>query len=347
MHPAVARDVLTREHGDRLRRICRFVPSPGPAPAMITEDDDGVGRLPIVQDIAELLPQALEIEVLVTSWGCPKLDRETIESLPRLRLIAHMGDTVKGFIDDLAWRRGILVSHAAAAAAIPVAEYALAAILLANKGAFVLERRYASHRDFDPSTLHGDPTHRASVGNYQRTVGVIGASHVGRKLLGLLAPRDLKVVLYDPYIAPSDARALGAVKMGLNEVLAKSDVVSLHAPLLEDTHHLIGASELAQLRDGATLINTAQGALIDPDALEAELLSGRLNAILDVTEPQPLVQTSPLFELPNVFLTPQLSGSLGAEIHRFGDVILDELERYARGAGLKHLVRRDQLARMA
>ena len=342
MHPAVASELLTQQHCERLRRICRFVPDPGPAP--ISPDAlVGAQRLPVVSTFDALAEQALEVDVLLTSWGCPRLDAATIESFPRLRLIAHMGGSVKHFVDDLAWRRGVLVTNAADAGAVPVAEYTLGAILLANKQAFTLERRFARVRDPEPERLRDLPR----IGNFQRTIGVIGASHVGRKLLQLLTPFEYRVLLYDPYIAPSDARALGAIKMGLNEVLSKADVLTVHAPLLDDTRGLIGGAQLALLRDGATLINTADGEIVDLDALEAELMSGRINAVLDVTDPQPLNSDSPLFELPNVFLTPQISGSLGAEVHRYADVILDELERYTRGGVLKHVVRRDQLPRLA
>jgi phosphoglycerate dehydrogenase-like enzyme len=124
-------------------------------------------------------------------------------------------------------------------------------------------------------------------------------------------------------------------------------VVSLHAPLLSDTRHMIGARELALMKDGAILINTARGALVDQPALEQELCSGRLNAVLDTTEPEVLPDHSPLYELPNVFLTPHIAGSLGNETQRLADCIVEEVERYSKGAALKHLVRREQLARLA
>lgn len=344
MHDAVARELLSREHCERLRRICRLVPDSSPGPLFIDgEPADGPGQLPVQRSFQTLAGHRLEVEVLITSWGCPKLDSKTIESFPRLRLIAHMGGSVKGFIDDLAWRRGVLVCNAAAAAAVPVAEFTLGCILLANKQAFALERRYARLRAPQAELLRDTPP----FGNYGRTIGVVGASHVGRHLISLLAPFDYRVVLFDPYIAPSDARAMGAIKLGLNEVLSKADILTLHAPLLADTERLIGSRELALLQDQATIINTAQGGLIDQSALEQELVSGRLNAVLDVTEPVPLDKSSPLFDLPNVFLTPQLAGSHGQEVHRFADVIVAELERYSRGAALKHLVRRDHLPRLA
>jgi phosphoglycerate dehydrogenase-like enzyme len=117
-------------------------------------------------------------------------------------------------------------------------------------------------------------------------------------------------------------------------VLRSVDVLSLHAPLLPETIGMIGARELALLRDGATLVNTARGALIDTDALTRECASGRLDAILDVTDPEPLPDDSPLYDLPNVSITPHISGSLGSETFRLTDAALDELQRWVNGEAL-------------
>ena len=186
-----------------------------------------------------------------------------------------------------------------------------------------------------------------NVGNYRKVVGIVGASHVGRLVLSMLKPFELRVLLYDPYISPLQARDMGATKVGMTELLAQSDVVSLHAPLLDATRGMLGAKELALMPDGATLINTARGALIDQRALESELVNGRLFAMLDTTDPAELPEDSPLFELPNVFLTPHIAGSLGTETQRLADQIVGEVERFARGSALQHLVKREQLSRLA
>jgi phosphoglycerate dehydrogenase-like enzyme len=108
-------------------------------------------------------------------------------------------------------------------------------------------------------------------------------------------------------------------------------VLSLHAPSLPETRHMIGAAELAALPPHAVLINTARGALIDTAALERACAERDLHAILDVTEPEPLPATSPLYDLPNVVLTPHIAGSLGSETRRMAAAALTELERYAAG----------------
>ena len=325
MHPVVRDELIRPDHMERL----------GIATALVSQEP-----YRDFESMTEILPR---LEVLVTSWGSPPINAATVEKLPRLKLIAHLAGSVKGFLDDAVWRRGILVTNAVAANAIPVAEYTLAAILFANKKVFQLNRFYTTHRENRAPWTQEAP----NVGNYNKTIGVVGASHVGRLVIKYLKQFDLRVLLYDPYVTPLAAREIGAMKVGLSELMSAADVVSLHAPLLKDTQQMIGARELALLRDDATLINTARGGLVDQRALEAELRKGRLFAVLDTTDPEILPPESPFYQLPNVFLTPHIAGSLGDEIQRLTDLIIAEVERFATGRSLQHLVRREQLARLA
>ena len=325
MHPVVRDELFRPDHFDALSRVCQLV-SEEPF-----KDNEGIQ------------PHLASIEVLVTSWGCPRIDQTVIDAAPRLRLIAHLAGSVKGFIDDSVWRRGIQVVNAVAANAVPVAEYTVAAILFANKRIFTLNRYYTHYRENRAPWTREAP----DAGNYDKTVGIIGASHVGRLVMQHLNQFDHRVLVYDPFLSPLQARELGAHKVGLAELLSQSNVVSVHAPLLPDTRHLIGTRELSLMQDNATIINTARGAIIDTQALLGELQNGRIYAILDTTDPEELPASSPLFELPNVFLTPHVAGSLGSETQRLTDQIVEELERYSLGRNLKHLVRRDQLPRLA
>lgn len=325
MHPVV-RDELIRDY--HLSRLERAV--------------DLISRQPS-RNFEALGIDMGRTEVLITSWGSPPVGPDVLERMPKLRLIAHLAGSVKGFLDDAVWRRGILVTNAVAANAVPVAEYTLAAILFANKRVVQLQRAYAEARENRAPWTREAP----DVGNYRKTIGIVGASQVGRLVIRHLRSFDVDVLLYDPYVPPLAARDLRVAKVTLAELLARSDVVSLHAPLLPETRHMLGSRELALMKDGATLINTARGALVETAALEAELGRGRLFAVLDTTDPEVLPPTSPLYELPNVFLTPHIAGSLGRETQRLADYIVAEVERFARGISLKHLVRRELLPRLA
>ena len=284
-----------------------------------------------------------ETDILISGWGAPYIGREVLAAAPRLRLIAHAAGTVKGIVDEQIFDAGIAVTHAAEANSVPVAEFTLAAIIFAGKQVFRFRDLYVADRDRDRTHA----MQRLAIGNYRRTVGIVGASRIGRRVIELLRPFDMKVLMYDPYMTPLQVRELGAHKVGLSELLSNSDVASMHAPLLPETRHMLGAREFALMRNGATFINTARGAVIDQQALEAELISGRLNAVLDTTEPEVLPDESPLYRLPNVLLTPHIAGSLGTETQRLADYVVDEVERFARGQALKHRVRYDELVRLA
>ncbi|MGW6913364.1 hydroxyacid dehydrogenase [Kitasatospora sp. NPDC054939] len=281
-------------------------------------------------------------EVLVTGWGCPPLDEAALAAAPRLRAVVHAAGSVKHHVTDACWRRGIQVTSAAWANALPVAEYTVAAVLLANKQLLRIREDYRARR-----APHDWQLAYAGAGNYRRTVGIVGASRIGRRVLDLLRPHDLDLLLHDPYTEPAEAARLGARAVDLDELCAASDVVSVHAPELPDTRHLIDGRRLALMRDGSTLINTSRGSLVDQDALVRELASGRLDAVLDVTVPEVLPADSPLYDLPNVLLTPHVAGSLGRELHRMAAAAADELARWTAGLPFAHPVRAEDVHRTA
>ncbi|MFI2101807.1 hydroxyacid dehydrogenase [Isoptericola sp. NPDC019693] len=302
---------------------------------------DGLERLNSVVDldpevVVEVASQAARrrlagAELLVAGWGAPSLPAEL---LPRLRAVTYAGGVARTCLADPAAlaARGVTASNARAANAVPVAEYALAMILLANKKAHAAERAYRERRAApDAERLF------TGTGNYRRTVGIVGASLVGRRVVELLRPFDLDVLLFSPELAPGPVPGLpGARAAGLDEVAARSDVLSLHQPLTPETAGQVDARVLGLMPDGATLVNTARGGVVDGEALLAELRSGRIDAVLDVTDPEPPPPDSELWSLPNVVLTPHLAGSTGTELRRIGDSVAAEVERFARGLPFAH-----------
>ena len=212
----------------------------------------------------------------------------------------------------------------------------------------------------------GDQAHE-----HRRSVGLVGASRIGRRVISLLRPFDLEVLVSDPYLEPGEAAGLGAqlevlvsdpylepgeaAGLGaqlvelveLDDLARRSDIVSLRAPEIASTYRMINARRLSRMRDGATLLNTARGALVDTGALVAELRTGRIQAILDVTDPEPLAPDSPLYTLPNVVLTPHLAGAAGNELYRLGSWAVEELARWAAGEPFLSPVRLSDLAAMA
>ncbi|MBT2367852.1 hydroxyacid dehydrogenase [Streptomyces sp. ISL-10] len=312
MAPGIADRLLADRHRERLTALTRT------DPYLVAHD--------LTSPSPRVAAALAEAEMLLTCWGAPSLTAEVLAAAPRLRAVVHAAGSVKQHITEACWHRGIAVTSAAAANALPVAEFTLAAVLFAGKRALRCAHRYAQLR-----AEHDWRAELDGAGNYRRTVGVVGASRIGRRVIELLRPFDLRVLLYDPYVDEAGAAALGVERTGLDDLCARADVVTVHAPQVPATHHMIGARELARMRDGATLINTSRGSLVDEDALLPELLAGRLDAVLDVTDPEVPPADSPLYDLPNVLLTPHIAGSLGDELHRMADQALDEVERFAGG----------------
>ncbi|POX37436.1 hydroxyacid dehydrogenase [Streptomyces sp. Ru73] len=299
---------------------------------------------PVLDDLTTDRARAVlaRTEVLVTGWGCPPIDAAVLAAAPRLRAVAHSAGSVRNHLTEECWARGIEVSSAAAANALPVAEYTVAMTLLANKRVLERARDYRAARSRD-NWLRVD----RSIGNYRRTVGICSASMIGRRVIELLRPYDLQVLLYDPYVTPGEAAALGVPLVTLEQLCAASDVVSVHTPLLPATRGMISRELIGRLRPGATLINTSRGAVVDQDALTEAVTAGRVHAVLDVTEPELLPPGHPLWDCDNVLLTPHLAGSQGNEWRRLADLTVSEVGRWASGDGFAHPVHRERLAFLA
>jgi phosphoglycerate dehydrogenase-like enzyme len=274
----------------------------------------------------------------------PRIDTASLDLMPRLSAIVHAAGTVKTFLSADVYARGIQVSSAVEANAVPVAEFTFASIVFTAKHVRAFAREYQASRDLGCRDL---PHVAERAGTKGITVGVVGASRVGRRVLRLLRNLEVSVLVSDPYLTESDAEALGASLTGLDELVGRSDIVTLHAPALPETARMIDRDRLAAMRAGAVLINTARGSLVDTEALTAELVSGRISAVLDVTEPEPLPPDSPLYDLPNVQLTPHIAGSVGNEMPRLLEYAIAEIERLAAGLPLRYPVLAADLARIA
>jgi phosphoglycerate dehydrogenase-like enzyme len=281
-----------------------------------------------------------DAEILLTGWGAPAVDTALLALAPRLGAVIHAAGTVKGHVRPEVWQRGITVSSAADANAGPVVDFTMAAVVLAAR------RALGAAADYTDGRLPGYGDRRGADG---AVVGVIGASRIGRGVITrlLAAPADFRVLLADPYVSPAQAEALGVELVDLDKLCAAADIVTVHAPDLPETRHLLDARRLRLMRDGAAVINTARGRLVDTEALTRECAAGRLDAYLDVTDPEPLPRGHALHGLRNVLLTPHIAGCQGTEVQRLGAYAVDEVERWTRGEALLGAVRADDLARIA
>ena len=287
-----------------------------------------------------LRPRLADADGVITGWGSLPLTAERLAAAPRLRYAIHSAGSVKPFVTDALWRRGMRVTSAANVNGRPVAQFVLGLLFACLKDVF----RYQAEFKRDGRGAWKRGPHIA--GYYRTTVGVIGAGNVGRELLRFLQPHDFRVLVHDPLLDEETARSLGAERAELDTLLRESRAVVLVAPNIVENRHLIGAAQLALLQDGAYFINPGRGALVDHDALIAELQTGRITACLDVTEPEPPPEGSPLYTLPNCVLTPHVAGSLNDECLRLGEQVLEEITRLVEGRPFENEVTEEALRRM-
>jgi phosphoglycerate dehydrogenase-like enzyme len=288
-----------------------------------------------------LRPELLrEVEVIFGGWGMPRLDQSLLDAAPQLRAVFYAAGSVRGFMTDEAWRRDLIVSHAAALNAIPVSEYCLAMTLLALKHAW----RYARSAQKEGCM----PALHASPGAYGSRVGLVSLGSTGRLFLKHLQRFDIEVWAHDPFVSAEEMKSLKVRSAELDELFASCDVVSLHTPLLDSTKGMITGRHFELMKHDATFLNTARGAVVR-EAEMIEVLGRRpdLTAILDVTSPEPPLPGSPFYSLPNVILTPHIAGSHHLECRRMGAAMVEEFGRWRRGEALHWQVCRQRSTLLA
>lgn len=290
------------------------------------------------QSLARLPGLMRDVEVLISGWGAPVADEAFLDGAPNLKAIFYGAGAVGSWMSEAVWDRGIVVSSGYAANAVPVAEYTLSTILFSLKHGWQLTRTTRETRTF--------PRRDDAPGCYGTTVGLISLGMIGRTVLRMLQPFDMKVIAYDPFVNETEMSRLGARRVSLETLFREADVVSVHTPDLKETEGLITHALLSSMKHGATFINTARGQVVrEPEMIDVLSRRPDLQAVLDVTDPEPPLRNSPLYELENVVLTPHIAGSVGNECRRMGQYMVEELERYVRGEPLKWPVTPELAAR--
>ncbi len=271
-----------------------------------------------------------------SSWRVTTLTPAILERVPELKIWAYGAGSIKGKICDEAWEKGVVVTSAAPAIADDVAELTMGLITIGLRRVIPYMREM---RGNEPALK---PLSRSL---FRRTVGVVSASQVGQRVMRLLKPYDVRLLVFDPFLSEERARdEFGGELADLETIARESDVVTIHAPRIPETHHLWNGTHFGLMKDDAVFVNTSRGDNIDEAALIAELQKGRLFAFLDVTSPEPPVPESPLRQLPNVVLTPHVAGQ---QSYRVGEMAVEELRRFFAGEEQLFRVTRDMLDRLA
>lgn len=226
------------------------------------------------------------------------LTADVIAQLRACRVISRFGIGVDRVDVEAATRHGIVVANVPDYCVDEVSDHALALLLGLARRTHALDAAVRAGT-WDTPAVAGD-VHRLRG----QVLGVVGFGRLGRRLGEKAKALGLRVLVHDPYVGDEEVRRLAAEPVPLDELLGRSDWVSLHLPLTDETRHLVDGAALARMKPTAILVNTARGALVDQAALVDALRHGRLRgAALDVLEREPPARDDPLLELDNVILT--------------------------------------------
>jgi phosphoglycerate dehydrogenase-like enzyme len=293
----------------------------------------------LVGELEQLRPILAETHIILSGWGMMKLDKAFLNAAPKLEAVLYGAGSVRGFVTDEFWASNILLTCAYAANGIPVSEYTVAALVFGLKGILQSAAATREARTFQ--------RHAGSKGVYDAKIGVIGAGMVGTGVLQRLQNYQVETYCYDPYLTEQRAAELKTKKLDLEEMFRICDAVTVHAPALPATTGMVTGTLLCSMKKGAIFINTARGSIVKEAEMIEVLREGNIFAFIDVTNPEPPETTSPLYDLPNVFLTPHTSGSTGDEIFRQGEYVLDELRRFLNAEPPRYPITQEMMAWMA
>jgi phosphoglycerate dehydrogenase-like enzyme len=283
-----------------------------------------------------------ETRVIFSTWFMPRLTPEQLALMPNLQAVFYAAGSVKGFAEPL-FDRNVTVVSAWAANAVPVAEFTLSQIL------FGLKLGWQHHRQFRENPGPQGWKQLPMPGVYGATVGLVSLGMIGRKVCQLLQPFQVRKLAFDPFVRDETLREFGTERAAsLEEVFATGDVVTVHTPWLKETEGIVTGKLLSLMKPNATFINTSRGALVREDEM-IEVLRARpdLTAVLDVTWPEPPKEGSPIYDLPNIVLTPHIAGSMGDEVLRMADLMIEEFVLWAEGQPLRYAVTRELMERIA
>lgn len=250
---------------------------------------------------AELIPRVGDVVALVVRSET-KITRKVLEAAPKLRVVGRAGVGVDNVDVEAATERGVVVMNTPGGNTISTAELAFSLLL-------ALARKIPQA---DASMKAGQWNRKAFSGTelFGKTLGILGMGRIGSEVAKRAVAFGMKVLAYDPYIASARAKALQAELVDLDEVLARSDFITIHMPLSDETRGMINAAAFAKMKTGVRLINCARGGIVNEADLLAALQSGKVaGAALDVYETEPLPADSPLRAVPQLVLTPHLGAS--------------------------------------
>ncbi len=286
-----------------------------------------------------LTEQIARYDAVITTWGSPKLTEKVLARASRLKYVGHAAGTVVPIVEPNIFDREpvIMVTNANYALARSTAELTM---MLMMAGAWNL-RTYTDQLQRGHWRNNSEET---VLGLYGQTIGLIGYGEISKELIRLLKPFNVTVLMYSRNCPDDEAEQLGIEKCGLDELLQRSSIVSLHNTLTAQTRGMIGREQLKLMHDGALLVNTARGPIVQEQALLEELQSGRIFAALDVFDTEPVPVDHPLLRLPNALCSPHIGALSGYWKSKLGETVIDDLIRMLRGEPLEGRITKEKFA---
>lgn len=295
------------------------------------------------QDVLDA-PQAFrDVQYVFSTWGMPGFTEEEIKTyLPNLKCVFYAAGSVQHFARPFL-NCGVKVFSAWAANGVPVAEYTVAQIVLANKGFFVNTKLASSAQRAAAIKQYQNYT-----GNYEVKIGIIGAGMIGKMVIERLKNYHMEIFVFDPFLPEETAQKIGVKKVTLDELFASCRVVSNHLANNAQTQGMLTGAHFEKMLPYATFINTGRGAqVVEREMLAVLKKRPDLTAVLDVTYPEPPEEGSDFYKLENVFLTSHIAGSMGNEVHRMSEYMLAEFEKHVAGQNTQYEVTMKMLETMA
>jgi phosphoglycerate dehydrogenase-like enzyme len=283
-----------------------------------------------------------ECEVAFSTWGMLKLTSEQIKKyLPKLKVVFYAAGTVQYFAKPFL-ENGIRVFSAASANGVPVAEYVFAQIALATKGYFQSAKFYRPLLPLSATVRFN------CCGNYKAKIGIVGLGAIGSMVAEKLKILNVEVYACDPFASEEKAEKLNVKLTDIETIFRECDVISNHLPNKVELHNYYNGKLFKLMKKAATFINTGRGAQVKESALACALLSHpKRTAVVDVIKSEFCPILCPLWWCPNVVMTPHIAGSLGNEVVRMAEYMLEEFDSYNKGNPTKHEVTLEILKTMA
>jgi len=277
--------------------------------------------------------QAADADILLTCWQAPKVTVKVHQAHPKLAYICHTAGELKHYVEREVLEDGMIVTNWGNATSHSTAEGALAMTLALLRNYHNMP--YWMRRD----GLYWETPGPDDEGLFQQRVGLHGLGAIAQEYVKLIAPFNCRVSAFSPHCPDAVFEELGVKRAeSLEDLYGSNRIISCHAARRPDTYHIVDARLLALIEDGGCFINTGRGAVVDEDALVAELKTGRIRAALDVYEEEPLPADHPLRFLDNCMVVPHRAGPTPDRRRDMGKHAVDNIIRYINGEELDGVV---------